>query len=90
VTPAGKSDGVQPLNAAFENVGAGLPNAVTLKLPAVPTKKLVELALVIVGAWLVVPELPGAGLVVPGVPEVWLVVPENWESGALTQRASTS
>jgi hypothetical protein len=68
VTLEGKIDGVQPLNAAFENVGAGLPDAVTWKLPAVPTKKLVELALVMVGAWLVVPGLPGAGLVVPGLP----------------------
>ena len=75
VTPEGKVDGVQPLNAVFENVGAGLPDAVAWKLPALPTKKLVELALVMAGAWLVVPELTGD----------WLVVPENWESGALTQ-----
>ena len=75
VTPEGKVEGVQPLNAVFENVGAGLPDAVAWKLPAFPTKKLVELALVIAGAWLVVPELTGD----------WLVVPENWESGALIQ-----
>ena len=60
VTPEGKVEGVQPLNAVFENVGAGLPDAVAWKLPALPTKKLVELALVIAGAWLVVPELTGA------------------------------
>jgi hypothetical protein len=75
VTPEGKVDGVQPLNAVFENVGAGLPDAVAWKLPALPTKKLVELALVIAGAWPVVPGLTGG----------WLVVPENWESGPLTQ-----
>jgi hypothetical protein len=68
-------DGLQPLNAVFENVGAGLPDAVAWKLPALPTKKLVELALVIAGAWPVVPELVGA----------WLVAPENRESGALSQ-----
>jgi hypothetical protein len=56
VTPGGKVDGVQPLNAVFENVGAGLPDAVTWKLPALPTKKLVELALVIAGALLVIAE----------------------------------
>jgi hypothetical protein len=75
VTPEGKVDGVQPLNAVFENVGAGLPDAVAWKLPALPTKKLVELALVIAGAWPVVAGLPGG----------WLVVPENCESGPLTQ-----
>jgi hypothetical protein len=50
VTPDGKVDGVQPLNAVFENVDAGLPDAVAWKLPALPTKKLVELGLVIFGA----------------------------------------
>jgi hypothetical protein len=68
-------DGLQPLNAVFENVGAGVPDAVAWKLPALPTKKLAELALVIAGAWRVVPELTGA----------WLVAPENCEAGALTQ-----
>jgi hypothetical protein len=50
VTPDGKVDGVQPLNAVFENVDAGLPDAVAWKLPALPTKKFVELGLVIFGA----------------------------------------
>jgi hypothetical protein len=58
--PEGKFDGVHPLNAAFENVGAGLPDAVVWKLLAAPTKKLVELALVIAGA----PEAAGAWLTV--------------------------
>jgi hypothetical protein len=84
VTPEGKVDGVQPLKAVFENVGPGIPDAVTWKLPAVPTKNVVELALVIAGvlvagAWLTVVL---SVLVTAGA---WLVVPENWESGALTQ-----
>ena len=75
ITSEGKMDGLQPLNAVFENVGAGVPDAVAWKLPALPTKKLVELALVIAEAWRVVPELTGA----------WLVAPENCEAGGLTQ-----
>ena len=51
VTPEGSVDGAQPANAALENVAAGVPVAVAVKLPAVPTVKLVELALVMVGAW---------------------------------------
>jgi len=51
VMPEGNVDGVHPANAALENVAAGVPVAVVVKLPAVPTVKLVELALVMVGAW---------------------------------------
>ena len=51
VMPEGKVDGAHPANAALENVAAGVPVAVAVKLPAVPTVKLVELALVMVGAW---------------------------------------
>jgi len=51
VTPEGNVDGAQPLNATLENVAAGVPVAVAVKLPAVPTVKLVELALVMTGAW---------------------------------------
>jgi hypothetical protein len=55
ITPAAlremPEDGLQPENAVLENVAAGVPVAVTVKLPAVPTVKLVELALVITGAW---------------------------------------
>ena len=51
VMPEGNVEGVQPANATLENVAAGVPVAVAVKLPAVPTVKLVELALVIVGAW---------------------------------------
>jgi hypothetical protein len=90
VTLGGKLDGLQPLNAVFENVGAGLPDAVAWKVPTLPTKKLVELALVIAGAWPVVPEVTGAWPVVPELTGAWLVVPENWESGALTQSVRTS
>jgi hypothetical protein len=54
-TPAALSgrpeDGVQPENAVLENVAAGVPVAVTVKLPGVPTVKFVELALVMTGAW---------------------------------------
>lgn len=46
--------GVQPENAVLENVGAGVPVAVAVKLPGVPTVKFVELALVITGAWFTV------------------------------------
>ena len=42
---------MQPANAVFAKVAAGVPVAVTVKLPATPTVKLVELALVITGAW---------------------------------------
>jgi hypothetical protein len=72
--PAGRVDGVQPLNAALENVGAGLPDAVTWKEPALPTKKLVELALLITGA----PVSEGGGPPVgAGLAAAWPVVPEN-------------
>ena len=81
VTPEGKVDGVQSPNAEFENVGAGLPDAVTWKLSAVPTKKLVELALVTAGALVV----EGAWPDVPEEAGAWPVVAENGASGALTQ-----
>ena len=68
--PEGKVDGVHPLNGAFEKVGAGLPDAVVWKLLAAPTKKLVELALVIVGA----PEAGGAWPTVRV--NVWVAAPE--------------
>jgi hypothetical protein len=88
VTPVGKVDGVQPLDAVFEKVGAGLPDAVTWKVPCVPTEKLVELALVTPGLGLV-------GLLAPtpvetGPEDAWLVAPENWVSGELTQSVLTS
>jgi hypothetical protein len=51
VTPEGNVDGAHPANAVLENVAAGVPVAVAVKLPAVPTVKLVELALVMAGAW---------------------------------------
>jgi hypothetical protein len=35
----------------LENVGVGTPVAVGVKLPAVPTVKVVELALVMMGIW---------------------------------------
>ena len=90
VTPVGKVDGVQPLDAVFEKVGAGLPDAVTWKVPAVPTEKLVELALVIPGLGLV-GLLPAATAPVETGPEdAWLVTPENWVSGELTQSVLTS
>jgi hypothetical protein len=44
---------------------------------AAPTKKLVEFVLVIVGTWLVLPELAGVGLVGPEFAGTWLVAPEN-------------
>jgi len=54
-TPAELSEmpevGVQPENAVLVNVGAGVPVAVTVKLPGVPTVKFVELELVMTGAW---------------------------------------
>lgn len=71
VTPEGSVDGVQPLNAVFENEGAGLPDAVAWKEPALPTEKLAELALVITGA----PVLDGVGPVGPGLLGPWPVVP---------------
>jgi hypothetical protein len=49
--PEGRVEGAQPANAALENVAAGVPVAVAVKFPAVPTVKLAEFALVIVGAW---------------------------------------
>ena len=88
VTPVGKVDGVQPLNAVFEKDGAGLPDAVTWKVPGVPTEKLVELALVIPGVGLEV--LLGPAPVETGPGGAWLVTPENWVSGELTQSVSTS
>jgi hypothetical protein len=74
VTPEGKADGVQPLNAVFENVGAGLPNAVAWKAPALPAANVVPSMLVMDGAWLVALAMEE---------EAWLVARENWESGAL-------
>jgi hypothetical protein len=88
VTPVGKVDGVQPLNAVFEKVGAGLPDAVTWKVPGVPTEKLVESALVTPGVGLV--GLLGPAPVGTGPEDAWLVTPENWGSGELTQSVSTS
>jgi hypothetical protein len=73
VTPEGSVDGVQPLNAVFENVGAGVPDAVAWKESALSTEKLAELALVIVGA----PVLDGACPVGPGLLGAWPVVPEK-------------
>lgn len=58
--PEGSVDGVHPAKAAFEKVGAGLPDAAVWKLLAVPTKKVVALALVIAGA--PAPEPAGAWL----------------------------
>jgi hypothetical protein len=57
VTPEGNADGVQDVgteNAVLEKVGAGYPLAATWKLPAVPTVKVVELPVVMVGACLTV------------------------------------
>jgi hypothetical protein len=88
VIPAGKVDGVQPLNAVSEKVGAGLPDAVTWKLPGVPTEKLVALALVIPGVGIV--GLLGPVPVGAGPEDAWLVTPENWGSGVLTQSVLTS
>ena len=50
-------------------LGAGVPVAVTLKLPLVPTVKVVALALVMLGAWLTVMVNGGvaAGLPIPFV-----------------------
>ena len=47
VTPVGRV----PVSA---KVGAGLPVAVTVKVPAVPTAKVVELPEVMAGAWFTV------------------------------------
>jgi hypothetical protein len=47
VTPEGK-------DPDSENVGAGVPVAVTLNEPAVPTVKVALLALVMAGTWLTV------------------------------------
>src|ERR1019366_1666671 len=47
VTPEGK-------DPDSENVGAGVPVAVTVNVPAVPTVKVVLLALVMAGAWFTV------------------------------------
>ncbi len=47
VTPEGKVPD-------SERLGVGYPEVVTVKLPAVPTVKVVELAEVMVGAWLTV------------------------------------
>jgi hypothetical protein len=59
-TPVPASDvGVQDPKAAFVmtiEAPVGLPVVVTVKVPAVPVVKVVELALVIVGAIKVVPE----------------------------------
>jgi hypothetical protein len=49
VIPGGNGEGRQPWNAALENVGAGLPDAATWKVPALPTWKFAELALVMAG-----------------------------------------
>ena len=66
------------VSVAITSRSATQDDAVVWKLPAVPTKKLVELALVIPGA----PAATGAGA--PGVAGVWLtVVPENWALAAL-------
>jgi hypothetical protein len=54
VTPEGNVDGAHPLNAVSEKVGAGYPVAATWKLPAVPTVKVVEPPVVMVGACLTV------------------------------------
>ena len=97
-TPWGNADGVQPVNATFENMDAGLPVAVTWKVSAVPTRKRVEFALVIVGATPPpVPGLPvvgpppaGGGTPAPGLAAVGPVVPENWASVALVQSVSMS
>jgi hypothetical protein len=96
--------GLTPFAALTHGVGTNcpgaLPDAVAWKEPALPTKNLVELALVIDGAGLVGPETTGAGLVgleTTGagpvgseMAEAWLVDPENSGSGALTQRVLTS
>ena len=47
------NDDVQPLKP-LDRVGVGEPVAVTVKVPALPTVKVVELALVIAGAWFTV------------------------------------
>ncbi len=56
VRPEGSVVGVQPPKAAFENAGAGLPDADAWKESALPTEKLASLALVIAGT----PVLEGA------------------------------
>lgn len=77
--PDGKVEGMQPPNAAFEKVGAGLPEAVTWKLAEAPTGKVVNAADVIAGA--LVLGLPGAPEGAPaGVSKLTgalLVVPRN-------------
>jgi hypothetical protein len=57
VTPGGNVDGVHGegnANAVSAKVGAGYPVAATWKLPAVPMAKVVELPVVMAGAWLTV------------------------------------
>jgi len=56
VTPLGRA----PVSV---NVGVGKPVAVTVNDPAVPTTKVVLLALVMVGAWLTVCATPVDALV---------------------------
>jgi len=53
VTPLGSADLEQVPKLALESVGVGVPVVVTLKLPAVPGVNEAELALVMVGAWLI-------------------------------------
>ena len=83
VRPDGKVVGAQPLKATLVKVGAGVPDAVTWKLSAEPTEKLVELALVMAGplGLLFAPEDPagpvGAGAGVPGAAEAGLVRPHE-------------
>ena len=50
LTPEGRVDGVQPVKAVLESVGVGEPVAVTVKVPALPMGKAVELLLVKTGA----------------------------------------
>ena len=52
LTPDG-NDEVQPLKP-LDRVGVGEPVAVTVKVPALPTVKVVELTLVMAGAWFTV------------------------------------
>jgi len=53
VTPLGSVEGTQAPapKAVLEKVGAGTPEAVAWKLPAVPTVKVVLVTLVMAGAW---------------------------------------
>ena len=50
VTPLGNVDVVHPVKSALVSVGAGKPVVVTVKVPAVPTVKVVWLTLVMTGA----------------------------------------